>query len=713
MEESVLKGLFDNEQLVCVVVDKKGVVEKQSKGFSSLFGNVTSGTNISTVFPDLATRSRSKINVGSHNIETKLWKGKAFVQELDDKKHLMCVFETSHVVKLNPEVKDTQAYFEFADSLSEATFVTDFFGSVLFCNRVAESLFGYSPLDVVDKNIGFFLSGSSEIVTSIRFRKNVELDGRTRDLGSVSIKVTFWPQESCVFVICHRKGTRRTADEGGSSSFFRELFYRTLSPCLFFGNDLKILRANRACEKMLCYDTVSLIGRHINDFFPGVSQKVTWSKGSEKKDRTQLISNFEAKKTDNVRFRAKLALTFLAEGECLMEIHDITEYSMFDSKDDLKERKLNSVLDTVADGILTITPDGTVQSFNSAAETIFGYSAEEVIGRNVKMLMPSPYMDNHDRYLTSYLQSHKPKILGTGRDVEGLRKDGTTFPMHLSVSEILTEYCHLFTGIIRDTSETRRIHDEHIMEAKKLNAILNCSVDGIILIDSAGLIKSMNPASEKMFGYPLSSVKNKNISCLMPEPYRSRHDRYMNSYLNTGLKRIIGIGREVSGQRADGSTFPMYLSVSEVKVGGVHLFTGMCRDITKQKVAEAAVMKEKNKLQSILDQSVDGIFTVTTSGIVKSFNKAAENMFGFTLSEILDNPMEWLCMKVNNGEIVVQFDSGMTAGGEGEWTGKHKDGTEFPVDLSISEVKTADTHIYSVIVRDLRNLRVNLMLRTF
>jgi PAS domain S-box-containing protein len=137
--------------------------------------------------------------------------------------------------------------------------------------------------------------------------------------------------------------------------------------------------------------------------------------------------------------------------------------------------------------------------------------------------------------------------------------------------------------------------------AERLRAILDTAVEGIITIDERGIVESMNPAAEKTFGWKAKEVIGKNVSVLMPSPYREQHDDYLRNYIQTGNAKIIGIGREVVGQRKDGSLFPMDLAVSEVRLAKQRLFTGFVRDITERKRAEeklaslAQTLAEKNK----------------------------------------------------------------------------------------------------------------------
>ena len=123
--------------------------------------------------------------------------------------------------------------------------------------------------------------------------------------------------------------------------------------------------------------------------------------------------------------------------------------------------------------------------------------------------------------------------------------------------------------------------------ARRLRAILDTAVDAIVTIEESGVIESVNPATERMFGYTRGELAGRNVSVLMPSPHREEHDRYIANYLRTGKARIIGIGREVEARRKDGSVFPIDLAVSEVRLPGRRLFTAIVRDLTERRVLEA------------------------------------------------------------------------------------------------------------------------------
>lgn len=126
----------------------------------------------------------------------------------------------------------------------------------------------------------------------------------------------------------------------------------------------------------------------------------------------------------------------------------------------------------------------------------------------------------------------------------------------------------------------------HIEEAEARNrALVESAVDGIITIDERGTIESFNPGAERLFGYAADEVIGKNVGCLMPSPFREEHDSYLASYLRTGVKKIIGIGREVNAQRKDGSTIPVELAISEVRLENRWLFNAIVRDLSERRRA--------------------------------------------------------------------------------------------------------------------------------
>ena len=265
-----------------------------------------------------------------------------------------------------------------------------------------------------------------------------------------------------------------------------------------------------------------------------------------------------------------------------------------------------TIVDTAADAIVVIDASGTIRSVNRSFETMFGYEAPDMLGRNVRMLMPEPYASEHDSYLDAYLRTGERRIIGIGREVSGRRRDGTVFPMELSVGEVHTEGERLFVGIVRDITDRKAAEAAVRAREAELRSILDTVPDAIIVIDETGVIRSFSPAAERLFGYKADDAIGRNISTMMPSPYRGAHDGYLRRYLHTGERRIIGIGRVVVGLRRDGSTFPMELAVGEVNLGGRRLFTGFVRDLTERQRTEKRLQDLQAELVHVSRLNVMG-----------------------------------------------------------------------------------------------------------
>src|SRR5262245_25250471 len=199
-------------------------------------------------------------------------------------------------------------------------------------------------------------------------------------------------------------------------------------------------------------------------------------------------------------------------------------------------------------------------------------------------------------------------------------------------------------------------------EALKLGAILQSAVAAIITIDASGCVQTVNPAAEQMFGYLAVELIGRNISMLMPEPYRSQHDTYLAKYLATGRRQIIGIGREVAGLRKDGTTFPMHLSVGEFKIGETRYFTGTILDLRAQRAAEQRFEREQALFRSIFESLPDPLVICDTGGAVRLVNPSFTKVFGFTEPEVLGESLGRLFERPEDGQLIGGPDSGSLTG---------------------------------------------------
>jgi PAS domain S-box-containing protein len=166
-------------------------------------------------------------------------------------------------------------------------------------------------------------------------------------------------------------------------------------------------------------------------------------------------------------------------------------------------------------------------------------------------------------------------------------------------------------------SHPKRPRVRQPIDESKLEAILNSAVAAILTIDTLGVIQTVNPATERLFGYKAEELLGQNVRILMPSPYHEEHDAYLTNYVKTGRKKIIGIGREVKGQRKDGTIFPVDLAVSEFVADGVRYFAGIISDLSERKRLEEAFLESERKLATA--QRLDAVGQLT-GGIAHDFN---------------------------------------------------------------------------------------------
>lgn len=281
-----------------------------------------------------------------------------------------------------------------------------------------------------------------------------------------------------------------------------------------------------------------------------------------------------------------------------------------------EKRTLEGILSSSVDPILVIDTNGIIQRVNASTLRMFGYDEEELVGRNVTLLMPQPFKDQHDSYLLRYTSTGVKRVIGTGRDVLGQRKDGSTLPLHLAVSEVKTDSGRFFAGFLTDLSELKKAQTALEKEKRTLEGILLSSVDPILVINTTGIILRVNASTSRMFGYLESELLGHNVTMLMPQPYRDQHDEYLQRYLSSGIKRVIGIGREVVGLRKDGSTLPLHLAVSEVVIDGAYCFAGFLTDLSELKRAFLLADKAKSMFLANMSHEIrtpmNGIFGMLT-----------------------------------------------------------------------------------------------------
>ncbi|MEQ1911232.1 MAG: PAS domain S-box protein [Vicinamibacterales bacterium] len=254
------------------------------------------------------------------------------------------------------------------------------------------------------------------------------------------------------------------------------------------------------------------------------------------------------------------------------------------------DRMLAAIVESSDDAIIGKTLEGVIVTWNAAAERLYGYRADEVQGRSIDLLVPPSQSDQLRGILQSVSEGRRIDHLETIRRA----KDGRLLDIVLTVSPIrdLTGHVIGAATIARDLTERNRREKALLASEARWRSVIESAVDAIILIDSRGCVEAFNSSAERLFGYREAEIVGQNVSCLMPQPDRDRHDGYLERYLRTGEQQIIGVGREVVAMRRNGTTFPAQLSVGEMVVNGERKFTGIVHDLTSRVRIEAQLREQ-------------------------------------------------------------------------------------------------------------------------
>jgi PAS domain S-box-containing protein len=251
--------------------------------------------------------------------------------------------------------------------------------------------------------------------------------------------------------------------------------------------------------------------------------------------------------------------------------------------------------------VITLSPEGNVTSWNAGAQAIKGYEADEIVGRHFSLF-----------YTPADVAADKPRralqeAAAKGRFEDSgwrVRKDGGQFSANVVITPILAQDGKLlgYGKITRDISD--RVAADVLLSASEarlrtlVDTVLETLVDGLIVIDRTGRVQVYNPACARLFGYEAAEVVGRNVKMLMPPEIKREHDQYLVNYQKTGVRKIIGISREVVGQRKDGSTFPMHLAVGETTHLGEPIYVGVIRDLTERNQVESQ-LRQSQKMEAV------------------------------------------------------------------------------------------------------------------
>lgn len=470
-----------------------------------------------------------------------------------------------------------------------------------------------------------------------------------------------------------------------------------------FVNDAYCALTGYSREELLALPSVSmLIPPDKREAYINRSPEIRSAEQSDGHVETTIIS--KDKQCIDVDLSAKV-LELDGRVVTMVIVRDITERKRAEEALRDSESRFRSVTESANDAIISSNSSGKIVSWNKGAGTIFGYNDEEALGQSLSMLMPERYRAGHDAGMHRVNTTGETHVIGNTVELHGLRKDGTEFPLELSLSSWQWDNDNFYSGIMRDITERKKAEQALRENEQRLFQILEAIPIGIFVTDSTGKGYFANQIAENILGKGIDPNANSED---LAETYGVYIENTQELYPVEHMPLVRALAGEQSMvdnmevKRPDGRLLMEVRGAPVYDAGGkiVYAVTAFS-DITLRKRDEV-VMRE---LASIVESSTDAMLSCTPDGTILAWNRGAERLYGHSRLEVagktisiivppdLMDHMKGLLQGIKNGESFQNIEAERLK----------KDGTRFPVELTLSPTRAADGSVvgYSAIARDI------------
>ncbi|MFI5530604.1 PAS domain S-box protein [Kitasatospora sp. NPDC051853] len=358
------------------------------------------------------------------------------------------------------------------------------------------------------------------------------------------------------------------------------------------------------------------------------------------------------------------------------------------------EERFRGLLEAAPDAMVIVDGAGLIRLVNAQTESLFGYRRSELLGQPVELLIPGRFRGLHGKHREGYASARQVRPMGAGLELHGLRKDGTEFPVEISLSPLETTDGLLVSAAVRDVSDRKAAE-------QRFRGLLEAAPDAMVIVDGAGLIRLVNAQTESLFGYRRSELLGQPVELLIPGRFRGLHGKHREGYASARQVRPMGAGLELHGLRKDGTEFPVEISLSPLETTDGLLVSAAVRDVSDRKAAEQHI----NQLAALVESSQDAILAKTLDGYVTYWNAAAQRMYGYSAEEAIGRHVGMLALPEYAHEIDALLE--LLARGEKiehfETLRVTRDGRLLDVDVTLWPTHAADGTVDGAcaIVRDI------------
>lgn len=360
---------------------------------------------------------------------------------------------------------------------------------------------------------------------------------------------------------------------------------------------------------------------------------------------------------------------------------------------DLGRETLAAVIESAPTALVMVDGEGCIVLANAEAERMFRFPREKMIGVGIEQLVPERFRGLHPAYRTGFFVQPRARSMGQGRDLYGLRHDGTEFPIEIGLNPIQTAAGTYVLSAIVDLTERKR------MEAR-FRATVESAPTAMVMIDRQGMIALVNRETEKMFGQTRDALLGRPIETLIPDRFRMAHPGMREAFFKRPEARRMGVGRDLHGVRADGSEFPIEIGLNPVETDEGTFVLSAIVDITERKEIE-------NRFRLAVEAAPVAMLMVDAAGRIALANPESARLFGYPVDELIGQPLDMLVPEAQR-EHHPALRKGFIAnpasrrmGGGRVLYALRKDGSEVPVAIGLAPLNTPDGQLVLSVIVDI------------
>jgi PAS domain S-box-containing protein len=417
-----------------------------------------------------------------------------------------------------------------------------------------------------------------------------------------------------------------------------------------------------------------------------------------------------ARRKDGSEFPIEIMLSPLESAEGILVTAAIRDISVRREAEEhlaRMESRYRGLLEAAPDAMVVVNQGGEIVLLNVQAEKQFGYRRDELLGQEVKNIIPKGFAERLIADRTRSAADALAQKIGTGIELTARRKDGSEFPIEIMLSPLESAEGTLVTAAIRDIS-VRKEAEQHLAQMEgRYRGLLEAAPDAMVVVNQGGEIVLLNVRAERQFGYRRDELLGQQVKNIIPEGFAERLIADDLRSAADALAQQIGTGIELMGRRKFGSEFPIEIMLSPLESAEGILVTAAIRDISVRKEAEQHLAQMEGRYRGLLEAAPDAMVVVNQGGEIVLLNVQAEKQFGYRRDELLGQMVKNIipegfaerlvadALRSTEDALAQQIGTGI------ELTALRKDGSEFPIELMLSPLESAEGILVTAAIRDI------------